>query len=433
MVNEPAMSFEEIFLSFLVALAAGSLIGLEREQSRALDKKPSIIGGVRTFPLIALSGSLSALLAHAVGVWAMLGTLLTLGSFLAISYYQEWRQDGPPGITTQVAAFITFLLGVLALLPGLPLATGQRYLLIVASAAVVMAVLSFKAPLHHAVERVSEDDIYATVKFVILALVVLPLLPNRTFGPLHVLNPFEIGTMSVLIAGISFLGYLATRMIGPQQGLAITGILGGLVSSTAVTVSLAPRAKDSPATVPPAAVAILTASATMFARILTIVGIVDIGLVPTLAWPLGMMTLTAYGTAAALYLRSRRELPRAEPVPHRNPFELRAALQFGLFYATVIFLSKGAQEWLGEGGLYLAGILAGVTEVDAISLSMARFHLDGLVAHIAATAITLAAVTNTVVKAGLAWWLGGRALAVPVALGLGITLGAGGAALMLIR
>jgi len=432
-MNEPAMSFEEIFLSLLVALAAGSLIGLEREQSRTLDKKPSIIGGVRTFPLIALSGSLSALLAHAVGVWAILGALLTLGSFLAISYYQEWHQDGAPGITTQVAALITFLLGVLALLPGLPLATGQRYLLIVASAAVVMAVLSFKGPLHHAVERVSEDDIYATVKFIILALVVLPLLPDRTFGPLHVLNPFEIGMMIVLIAGISFLGYLATRVIGERQGLAVTGILGGLVSSTAVTVSLAARAKEAPSSVMPAAVAILTASATMFARILAIVGIVDAGLVPTLAWPLGTMTLVAYGLATALYLRSRHELPRAEPVPHRNPFELRAALQFGLYYAAVIFLSKGAQQWLGEGGLYLAGILAGATDVDAISLSMARFHLDGLMAGTAATVVTLAAVTNTVVKAGLAWWLGGGALAAPVALGLGLTLGGGGAALMLIR
>ncbi len=268
------------------------------------------------------------------------------------------------------------------------------------------------------------------VTLLIATFIALPLLPDRTFGPLHVLNPFEIGMMIVLIAGISFLGYLATRVIGERQGLAVTGILGGLVSSTAVTVSLAVRVKAAPSTVMVAAVAILTASATMFVRILAIVGIVDAGLVPALAWPLGTMTLTAYGLAAALYLRSRHALPSAEPVPHRNPFELRAALQFGLFYAAVIFLSKGAQRWLGESGLYLAGILAGLTEVDAISLSMARFHLEGLPAGTATTAITLAAVTNTVVKAGLAWWLGGRALAVPVAVGLGLTLGAGGAALL---
>src|SRR5512132_680674 len=292
------MSFEEIFLGFLVALAAGLLIGLEREQSRALDKKPSI-GGVRTFPLIALAGALSSLLAHTMGVWPILGALLVVGAFLAVSYFQEWGRETSPGSTTQVAALITFLLGVLALLPGLPLATGQRYLLIAASAGVVMALLSFKAPLHQAVARISEDDIYATAKFVILALVVLPFLPDRTFGPYNVLNPFEIGVLVVLIAGISFLGYIATRIVGERGGLVVTGILGGLVSSTAVTVSMATQARQAPKIAIPAAVAILVASATMFGRILTIVGIVDFKLLPTLAWPLGVMMIAGYGIAAA--------------------------------------------------------------------------------------------------------------------------------------
>jgi uncharacterized membrane protein (DUF4010 family) len=427
------MSFEEIFLGFLIALAAGSLIGLEREQSRIVDKKPSIVGGVRTFPLIALSGALSALLAHAVGVWVIVAALLILGVFLAVSYYQEWGREGPPGATTQVAALITFLLGVLALLPGLPLITGQRYLLIVASASVVMALLSFKAPLHHAIERVSEDDIYATAKFVILALVVLPLLPDRTFGPFDVLNPFDIGLMIVLIAAISFLGYLATRLIGERQGLAVTGILGGLVSSTAVTVSLSGRVRESPKVLTLAAVAILTSSATMFVRILAIVGIVDLGLLPVLLWPLGTMAAAGYGVALAFYVGARRDLPETQPVSHRNPFELRAALQFGLFYAAVLFAAKTAQTFLGEGGLYTAAVLAGTTEVDAISLSMARFHLEGMAAATAATAITLAAVTNTAVKAGLAFWLGGPGLAMRVIVGLSATLGAGVAALLLAR
>ncbi|TAJ35157.1 MAG: MgtC/SapB family protein [Nitrospirae bacterium] len=427
------MSFEEIFLGFLIALAAGSLIGLEREQSRVLEKKPGLIGGVRTFPLIALAGALSALIAHAAGAWAIAGGLLVMGLFLAISYYQEWSRDLAPGVTTQVAALITFLLGVLALLPGLPLATAQRYLLIVASASVVMALLSFKAPLHHAVERVSEDDIYATAKFVILALVVLPLLPDRTVGPLDVLNPFNIGLMIVLIAGISFLGYLATRIIGERQGLAVTGILGGLVSSTAVTVSLAGRVRESPRVLTLAAVGILTASATMFVRILAIVGIIDLGLLPVLLWPLGAMAASGYGVALAFYLSSRHDLPETQPVSHRNPFELRAALQFGLFYACVIFVAKAAHTFLGDRGLYASSVLAGTTEVDAISLSMARFHLDGLAASTAATAITLAAVTNTAVKAGLAFWLGGSGLATRVLLGLGAVLGAGGLALMLAR
>ena len=424
------MSFEEIFLGFLVALAAGSLIGLEREQARVLDKKPSI-GGVRTFPLIALAGALSALLAHTMGVWPILGALLVIGTYLAVSYYQEWGKEAAPGITTQVAALITFLLGVLALLPGLPLVTGQRYLLIVASAGVVMALLSFKAPLHHAVERVSEDDIYATAKFVILALVVLPLLPNRTFGPLDVLNPFNIGLMIVLIAGISFLGYIATRIAGEGRGLAVTGILGGLVSSTAVTVSMATQVREAPKIAIPAAVAILAASATMFARIMAIVGIVDLHLLPVLLWPIGAMLIAGYGFALFLYFWSRHDLHETEPVAHRNPFELGSALKFGLFYASVIFVAKAAQTFLGDRGLYALSILAGTTDVDAITLSMARFHREGLNATTAAVAITLAAVTNTVVKAGIAAWLGGRELAVRVIVGMGVTLVAGALALVL--
>lgn len=426
----PAMSFEEIFLGFLIALASGALIGLERQQSRVLDKKPSI-GGVRTFPLIALAGALSGLLSHTMGVWPIVAALLVVGTFLGVSYYQEWNRNATPGVTTEVAALITFLLGVLALAPGVPLATGQRYLLIVASAGVVMALLSFKEPLHQAVARVSDDDLYATAKFVIVALVVLPFLPNRTFGPLEVLNPFDTGLMIVLIAGISFLGYVATRIAGAGRGMAVTGLLGGLVSSTAVTVSLATRVRESPSTVMPATVAILTASAAMFARILVVAGIVDFHLLPALVWPVGTMLVVGYGLALAVYLRSRRDLHQAEPVPLRNPFELGLAIKFGLFYAVVIFATKAAQTLLGDRGLYLSSILAGLADVDAITISMARFHREGLVATTAATAITLAALTDTAVKAGIAAWLGGRELGVRVAVGLGATLMAGAIALAL--
>lgn len=431
MMRGTPVSFEEIFYGFLIALAAGALIGLEREQSRTLAKRHRL-GGVRTFPLIGLAGALSALAAHTMGVWPIFGALLVLGAFLAVSYYQEWQTDSAPGVTTEVAALITFLLGVTALLPGLPLAIGQRYLLIVASAAVVMALLSFKEPLHHVVKQVSGDDLYATAKFVIMALVVLPLLPNRTFGPFNVLNPFDIGLMTVLIAGISFLGYIATRIAGPTKGLAVTGILGGLVSSTAVTVSLAAQVRESQAAVGPAAVAILTAAGTMFARVLVIIGIVDLPMLPVLLWPLGMMMAVAYGTALVLYARSPRERAGAEPVAYRNPFELGAALKFGLLYAVVIFVAKAAHAVLGEPGLFASSLLAGTTDVDPITLSVARFHRDGLSAAIAVTAIALATMTNTIVKATIATWLGGRQLAIQVSAGMAAALCAGALVLMLL-
>lgn len=429
-MNAP-LSFEEVFLGFLIALAAGALIGLEREQSGGFDKKRRI-GGVRTFPLLALSGALSALLAHTMGVWPVLGGLLVVGGFLAVAYYQERSHETLPGITTEVAALITFLLGALALLPGLPLATGHRYLLIVASAGVVMALLSFKAPLHKAVARVSADDIYATARFVILALVVLPLLPNRAFGPLEVLNPFNIGLMIVLIAGISFLGYIAARIIGERKSLAVTGILGGLISSTAVTVSLASRVRGHPATQTLAAVGILAASGTMFARILIVVGIVEFSLLSDLIAPLGVMAVASYAIALFWYVRSKRDLPEAEPVPHRNPFELRSALQFGVLYAVVIFVAKAAQTYFSETGLYVSSVLAGTTDVDAISLTVARFFGEGLDGATAVVAITLAAATNTAVKGGLALWLGGVKLGSRVVPGFGAALGVGALTLLVI-
>lgn len=241
------MTFEEIFWGFLIALGAGALIGLQRQQSRDEEKGPGV-GGVRTFPLIAVAGALSAFIVHTMGMWPMLVAMM-IGAFLTVSQYQESSRSADPGITTQVAALITFLLGVLALAPEIPLPVGDRYLLVVASAGVVMALLSFKEPLHQAVARISDDDLYATAKFVVLAVVILPLLPNRTYGSFNVLNPFNVALMVVLIAGVSFLGYIATRIAGPRHGLLATGMLDGLVSSTAVTVSLATRARESPAVV----------------------------------------------------------------------------------------------------------------------------------------------------------------------------------------
>jgi uncharacterized membrane protein (DUF4010 family) len=423
------LAFEEVFLGFLVAVAAGALIGIEREQSQALQNRPHL-GGVRTFPLIALTGALVGLSAYALGIWPVLIAMGILGVFLGVGYYQEWRVGVSPGITTEIAALITFLLGTLTVLPGLPLATGQRYLVIIASAAVVMALLSFKEPLHQAVVRFSVDDMYATAKFVILALVVLPLLPDQTYGPFDVLNPFNIGLMVVLIAGLSFIGYVAVRMVGAKRGLAFTGLLGGLVSSTAVTVSLASKARQDRRLLVPATMAMLTAWSTMFVRMLVIVGILD----PTLLlklWPLAVMAVAGYVSALVFYLQLRGEVVPGSELSFRNPFELAPAFRFGLFYAVVMFVSKAAQVLLGDRGLYASSIFSGLADVDAITLSVLRFHQEGMAARTAVIAITLAGLTNTIVKVAIATWLGGARMGRYVLTAGLIILLAGGVALLL--
>ncbi|MDT3779154.1 MgtC/SapB family protein [Nitrospira sp. MA-1] len=411
------MTIEESILGFLVALAAGTLIGLERQQDLSVERKTGI-GGVRTFPLIALAGAMSAFISQILGVWPIIATFLILGALLVVAYDKEWGRKDPPGIITPLAALITFLLGVVALLPALPIDPPHRYLLIVGSAGVVMALLSLKEQLHHVVQQVSDGDIYATAKFVILALVVLPLLPNRTFGPLDVLNPFHTGVMVVLIAGVSFLGYLCTRIIGSHKGLATTGIVGGLVSSTAVTISMATQAGENPRLVLPGATAILGASSTMFARMLVIVSLLQPDLFLMLLAPLGGMSLCGYVMSFILFNKAQRVPPDGPDISHRNPFELRPALGFGVLYAGVLFISKAAQTYLGDQGLYASSLLAGTTDVDAIMLSIVRLQQDGLLAWTAATAITLAAMTNTIVKLLLAGWFGGKPLIKYVAPGM---------------
>lgn len=428
LTTHASLSFQEVFFGLLIALAAGALIGLEREQSGGHRR----VGGVRTFPLVALAGALSAFLAHAMGAGVVVGSLLVVGVFLGAAYYQEAVKDRSPGATTEVAALVTFLLGVLALLPGLPLATGERYILIVASAAVVMALLSFKEPLHQAVKQISADDLYATAKFVILALVLLPLLPNRTLGPLDVLNPFNIGLMVVLIAGISFVGYIAARVMSEGKSLAATGVIGGMISSTATTISLSTRARQATGSATPAAAGILAASGTMFVRMLLVVGIVDVALLPPLLPPLGAMTLATYVMTLFLVARTRSQSEAVEPVPHRNPFELRLAFQFGVIYAMVIFAAKGAQTFFSDAGLYVTSVLAGTTDVDAITLSLTRFHRNGLDPRTAVIALTLAAMTNTAVKGGLAAWFGRGTLARQIAPGLGAALVTGAAVLFFV-
>ena len=428
---DSSLTFEDTLLSFLVALAAGALIGLERQQDTSVEQRRGI-GGVRTFPLIALAGALSMFLAQALGLWILVGSLLILGGLLMVSYQKEFRQKDHPGLTTPIAALITFLLGALALMPNLVMDTTHRYLLLIASAAVVMALLSFKEQLHHLVERVSDDDIYATAKFVILALVALPLLPNRPLGPFEILNPFSIGMMVVLIAAISFLGYICTRFVGPNKGLATTGILGGLVSSTAVTLSVASQVRHNPHLAIPGAMAILGASSTMFARMLVIVGLLEPQLVSTVLAPLGAMALTGYGTVFYLYGKIRNPATDVPPIPHRNPFELRSALTFGLLFSLVLLAAKAAQIFLGEAGLYGSSILAGTTDVDAITLSLVHFFQEGLNSKTTAIAMTLAAITNTVVKTLIAVWSGKRVLSRYILPSMATILGAGGAMIVIL-
>jgi uncharacterized membrane protein (DUF4010 family) len=274
------------------------------------------------------------------------------------------------------------------------------------------AVLSLRDQLHSLAKRISTQDVEATLKFAIIALIVLPLVPDRTFGPppLDALNPFRICLMIVLISGVDFASYVLVKIVGPEHGMGWSGILGGLVSSTALTLGFARRSRTDPAASAPLAMGILLAWTVMFVRVIVIVSVVALPLLPRLALGLGIPCAAALVLAGWMWRRTHK-LQVGQVEAGSNPFELGQAIRFGLVFAVVVFAAKAAQVYLGTTGLYATGALAGTTDVDAISLSMANLvQREPDNSAIAARTIEIAVLSNTLVKGGMTFVLGSPAL-----------------------
>jgi uncharacterized membrane protein (DUF4010 family) len=420
----------EPFLSIALAAAAGLLVGLEREQSAPQDRTAeSFLGGARTFPLVAVAGALAMLLAHSVGASILVGVLAAISVFLVVNYADDIRRGADRGITSEVAFLATFLLGALAPAHDLVPSLGRRVLMVLGSAVMVTALLSSKPTLHPLVRRVSREDVVSVLKFLIVALVLVPWLPDRAFGPLEAVNPRTIGWMMLLVAGVSFVGYAATRLLGPERGLSITGFVGGLVSSTAVTLAMSSRAKAEPRIARPAALAVVLASTIVFPRVLVIVFVVNPALARELVVPLAAMACAGMAASGFLYRRSA-SAEVAGPVNFKNPVSLSSAFEFALLFAVVLVVSKAASVHLGTAGVLAASVAAGTTDMDAIALSMAKLAPAQVSLSVAATAVVLAAATNTVVKGIMAAALGGWAFTRLVLASFGAILAAGALALL---
>lgn len=427
------MDRNEPFVSLALAATAGLLIGLERERSKPSDEsRLSFLGGARTHPLLALVGGASMLVAREAGVVAVVVPFGALVALLALNYAGEVWRNVHRGITSEAAFLLSFLLGVLALTRGV-LEPTQKIFAVASIAVVATFLLSAKPTLHPLVKRASTQDVAGTLKFLIVAVVVLPLLPDRTYGPLDVLNPFQIGVLIVLISGLSFAGYAAIRLLGARRGLGLTGVMGGLVSSTAVTLSMARRAREHPDLDDSAALAVMLASTVMFARVYVIVAVVNPGLSGEVLYPMGCAAAGGVAACLALWLRSGRARPGAQEIAFSNPFDLTAALGFALLFAVILLFSKAASTYLGTAGTYGAGVVAGSTDVDAITLSMANLAREGgAISHrVAATTVFLGTASNTLVKGVMAsvaggWRFGRRVLAAQVAV---LAAGSVGAAL----
>lgn len=417
---------------FGIALLIGALVGIDRER-RKPDAGASGIPGVRTFMLLALLGAVAGWLAqrHATP-WILIGTVCGAAGIIIAGYVLQARANPEAlGVTTELAGLAVCLLGALAV-------TGQAALAVVLGIA-MSAVLAFKQPIHGLVRKLDTDDLYAGLKLLIATFIILPVLPDQAVDPWGAINPYKVWLLVILIAALSLVGYVATRWLGPARGFAVTGLTGGLVSSTAVTLTFARRSRElaaAPVVAGPLAVGILLAWAVMFVRVIVEVAVVNAALLERILIPFTVMALTAAVLSAGWHRQARRTAAHAASsggqVPLKNPFSLRSALRFALFFTFILLLVKIVQHYAPGQGLYVVAGLAGMTDVDAITLSMADHARQTGEDRVAVWAITIAAASNTLVKAGMVVFLGSPGLRTRMALATVIILILGVLALMLV-
>lgn len=405
------MNSFEILQALAISLGLGMLIGLQREW------KESEIAGIRTFPLITLLGTLSVLAGDGVG-WLSASGLLALAAMLVVANISKMKADQYEfGMTTEVAALLMYVVGC-------ALGLGWTAAAVV-TAGITAVLLHWKDRLHGWVDSMTGKDLKAVINLAIIGLVILPLLPDETYGPYDVLNPYKIWLMVVLIVGISMVAYVASKLLGARVGSILGGILGGLISSTATTVSFARKAKEEKDLSSVAALVILIASTIVNVRVLIEIGVVAPTLLNHALAPMTALLLLMIVECVLLYFSVRSH--EAEQAEYDNPAELKPAVIFGALYAVVLILVAAGKDWFGSQALYWIAGVSGLTDVDAITLSTARlYQQDQVAGETAWRVILLATMSNLVFKAGAVAVLGNRRLLVYTVITFAIALAGGG-------
>ena len=399
----------------LVALAVGLIIGFERgwqnENGGEVEAGPGTgsntgpgmaVMGIRTFALLGLLGGVAGKLSAAMSVWVLAAVLIGVAAMLVVGYLQTVRKTGDIGATTEVAALLTCALGAMAVLDM------QLEAVIAAVGAAVL--LGFKQEIHGALQGLSRHELTATLQLLVIMLVVLPLLPNASMGPWDSLNPRVIGWLVLLVAGIGFVGYFAVRILGDRVGLTLTAFLGGLTSSTALTLSFSRMTANDMRRQALLGAGIALACGTMAPRVLIEVAVVNrdllMPLLPGMVL-LGIIPLVAMGVVLWRFKGGEVE---HKPVMN-NPLELKSALLITAALAAVFVMSNAAQDWFGDKGIYALAVLSGIADVDAVTVDLANKAKEGLSDTVAARGILLASLTNTLVKAAIVLFVGGLSLA----------------------
>lgn len=406
----------EIFSKIIVALVIGALIGVEREMA-SIETTKRKLAGLRTFIFISLLGAMSGYISLNYLSWFLAVAFGIFSLVIIVGYYSHFQKEQRTGLTTTITTLIAFLLGAVTMI-------GSQVIAI-AVAILIVVFLSLKKRFGNIIKHITSEELYDTLKFALIAFVVLPFLPNETYGPLDVLNPYVIWLMVVFISGIGFSAFLLIKVLGPKRGIGLTGLLGGFVSSTAVTSSMAIKSKEATKFVNAFAFAALVASSTSALRVLFEVFVLNRSLTSMLVIPMSIMALI--GFMGAYYLWHGIDSTQAKHgTEFQSPFRLGPALKFGIFFAVVLFIAKAGHVYLGSAGIYLTSILSGLADVDAITISMSQLSKSAEITNdTAVNAITIAVASNMSVKAGIAILFGSREFGKKVAIVTGLLLVAG--------
>ena len=408
------------WLGVFVAILGGAAVGVERQRSGHATGPDARLGGIRTFTLLGSLGGISGYLTQ-TGSAIAAGLLVSGALALIIAGYVRASKNDIDA-TTEVAALVVVGAGVLAGLDQIRLSA--------ALTTITMLLLAEKPRLHTMVERLDEPTMLAAARFAVMSIVILPLLPEGPFGPGPGIKPRDLWMLVLLFSGMSFVGYIAQRMSG-AAGYPLTGLLGGLVSSTSVTLTFARLSKSHPQQAGQLATGAVAASTVLFLRVAVAVAVIEAALLPVLARYLAAPFVAALAAVALAWRSLRGET--AEPSKLRNPLQLRSAIEMALLFQVVLYAVFYLREWAGEGGLMATGFALGLTDVDALTLSMTRSVSTGTTIEAACRAITAGIIANSLMKAGIAITIGTRRFAWQAAAGLVAMAAAAGAALVLFK
>lgn len=405
----------DFFIRMLVSVGVGFVIGLEREFS-FVSRNEEIFAGLRTFVMVALLGFLCATLSMVFSNWILIAGFLGLSMIVSVSYWLSAKR-GQIGGTTEVVTFLVFLLGAMTLLGYVEM--------VLALTVIIVLFLSLKVTFQNLVGQITQKELFAFIQFVIVVLLIFPFLPDENFGPYEVINPREIGWVVVLTSAVGFIGYILMKILGPNKGILLTGIVGGLVSSTVVSWVFSKKSRLTPKLSTSYAVAILAASTMMVVRVFIWIVAFNQSLIPGLLIPLSGVLIASFGVTLYYYKKQKDVHPDKDELPLGEPLNLRDAIFFGILYAGILMVVSYANDQFGNKGIYISSAIAGLTDVDAITISVSKIAGNSIAILTAQNAIILATLANTIVKLGIVVWSGSAELRKEIMIGYGCMFLAG--------